>query len=107
MRSDATALRGQLATLTHRPTWLAVHAERAVSRALGGSCSMPLAAHAIWVGDTLRVDVALGDPEATDRPLLRATVEEAVADEAAATARGTTAAQRLRDQGAAGYLPAA
>src|SRR6218665_3987138 len=34
---DAAELRGQLATLIHRPTWLAVHAERAVSRALGGS----------------------------------------------------------------------
>ena len=29
-------------------------AERAVSRALGGSCSMPLAAHARWRGGTLR-----------------------------------------------------
>ena len=38
---------------SHRPTWLAVQAERAVSRALGGSCSMPLAAHAVWQGDTL------------------------------------------------------
>jgi len=107
VRTDAAVLRSRLATLTHRPTWLAVHAERAVSRALGGSCSMPLAAHAVWSGDTLRVDVALGDPEATDRPLLRATVQGAVADEAAATALGTTAAQQLRDQGAAGYLPAA
>jgi hydroxymethylbilane synthase len=42
---------GPLRTLVHRPTWLAVHAERAVSRALGGSCSMPLAAHAVWQGD--------------------------------------------------------
>ena len=29
-------------------------AERAVSRALGGSCSMPLAAHAAWRGDAAR-----------------------------------------------------
>jgi hypothetical protein len=33
-----------LAPLAHQPTWLAVAAERAVSRAMGGSCSMPLAA---------------------------------------------------------------
>ena len=33
-----------LAALAHRPTWLAVTAERTVSRAMGGSCSMPLAA---------------------------------------------------------------
>ncbi|MET0350263.1 MAG: hydroxymethylbilane synthase [Rhizobacter sp.] len=107
VRTDAAELRAQLATLTHRPTWLAVHAERAVSRALGGSCSMPLAAHAVWSGDSLRVDVALGDPEATDRPLLRATVEGLVADEIEAGALGVSAADRLRDLGAAGYLPAA
>jgi hydroxymethylbilane synthase len=35
-----------LAPLAHQRTWLAVAAERAVSRAMGGSCSMPLAAHA-------------------------------------------------------------
>ena len=32
IRADATELGGALATLTHRPTWLAVQAERAVSR---------------------------------------------------------------------------
>ena len=107
VRSDAMALRGQLQALIHRDTWLAVHAERAVSRALGGSCSMPLAAHAAWSGDKLRVAVALGDPEATHRPLLRATAEAAVADESAALALGERAAAALLDQGAAGYLPAA
>ena len=91
VRSEAAALRAQLAGLTHRPTWLAVLAERAVSRALGGSCSMPLAAHAVWHGDMLRVAVALGDPEATDRPLLRATASGPVADEGAAAALGQSA----------------
>ena len=103
----ADGWQAQLAALTHRPTWLAVHAERAVSRALGGSCSMPLAAHAVWQGDTLRLAVALGDPEAVDRPLLRAFAEGPVADDAAAEALGRLAAQRLRDLGAAAYLPVA
>lgn len=107
VRSDAAALRGQLAQLIHRPTWLAVHAERAVSRSLGGSCSMPLAAHAVWEGDTLAVTVALGDPESTTRPLLRAAASAPVADESAATALGVRAADLLREQGAAGYLPVA
>jgi porphobilinogen deaminase len=44
--ASATMLRTQLGQMTHQPTWLAAHAERAVSRSLGGSCSMPLAAHA-------------------------------------------------------------
>ena len=33
----------------------------AVSRALGGSCSMPLAAHAVWAGGQLHLEAALGD----------------------------------------------
>ncbi len=104
--ADAQPLRVQLADLIHRPTWLAVHAERAVSRALGGSCSMPLAAHATWQGDQLYLSTALGDGQDTARPLLRATVQGAIADEGAARALGELAAAQLREQGAAGYLAA-
>ncbi|MBC7955835.1 MAG: hydroxymethylbilane synthase [Cytophagales bacterium] len=104
--ADAAPLRAQLAELIHRPTWLAVHAERAVSRALGGSCSMPLAAHAVWHGDQLHLAAALGDGQDTGRPLLRAEVHAAIADEAAARALGEQAAALLRERGAAGYLAA-
>ena len=106
VRADATALRAQLAALTHRPTWLAVHAERAVSRVLGGSCSMPLAAHAVWDGDQLVLTAALGHSEDTGRPLLRTAARAPVADEAAAAALGRQAAESLLAQGAADYLPA-
>jgi hydroxymethylbilane synthase len=105
-REDATELRATLAALVHRPTWLAVHAERAVSRALGGSCSMPLAAHAVWHGDVLRIDAALGDGERPALPLLRSTVEAAVVDEMQARQLGELAAAKLREAGAADYLPA-
>lgn len=44
VRADRVDLLGSLATLADMPTWLAVTAERTVSRAMGGSCSMPLAA---------------------------------------------------------------
>ncbi len=104
--ADAAPLRAQLAGLIHRPTWLAVHAERAVSRALGGSCSMPLAAHAVWHADVLHLATALGDGQDTGRPLLRADVQAAVVDEAAARALGEQAAALLRDRGAASYLVA-
>ncbi|MBK6864964.1 MAG: hydroxymethylbilane synthase [Ideonella sp.] len=107
VRSDAAELRAQLAALTHRPTWLAVHAERAVSRSLAGSCSMPLAAHARWQGSLLRVDTLLGHPQQAALPLLRASAEAPVADEAAAEALGERAAALLREQGAAPYLQAA
>ena len=112
VRSDATTLRAQLATLTHAPTWLAVHAERAVSRALGGSCSMPLAAHAVWQGDQLVISAALGDAVDVRRPLLRTWAQAGIAcsSDAAATAAanalGMQAAAQLRSQGADGYLTA-
>ena len=106
VREDAQALRELLARTLHRPTFLACHAERAVSRALGGSCSMPLAAHAVWEGETLRLDAALGDAEQVTRPLLRTRLRAAVADEAAARALGEQAAARLRSAGAGSYLPA-
>jgi hydroxymethylbilane synthase len=106
VREDAAALREALAGLVHRPTWLAVEAEREVSRALGGSCSMPLAAHAHWQGATLQLEAVLGHAEDHTRALLRAGVSAAVADDAAARALGREAVAVLRAQGAAAYLPA-
>jgi hydroxymethylbilane synthase len=107
VRSDASALRAQLATLIHSPTSLAVHAERAVSRALGGSCSMPLAAHAVWHERTLVLRAAVGNPEQTDAPLLHASLGGEVTTEAEARSLGERAAQALRDSGADAYLGAA
>ena len=105
-RADSHRLIERLAALTHRPTQLAVAAERAVSRTLGGSCSMPLAAHARWEGDTLLLDTVLGHAEDDTRALLRAGVRAAVADDAAARALGREAVAMLRAQGAADYLRA-
>src|SRR6185312_8015558 len=50
IRAGRSELQAWLAPLKHEPTRLAVEAERAVSRALGGSCDVPLAAHATWDG---------------------------------------------------------
>jgi hydroxymethylbilane synthase len=104
VRSDATALRERLAPLTHRPTWLAVLAERAVSRALGGSCSVPLAAHARWTDGRLELHAALGHAQQPTDPLLRAAVSAAVDGDAQAQALGEQAAAVLQAQGAANYL---
>jgi hydroxymethylbilane synthase len=106
-RADDSALIARLAALTDRPTRLAVAAERAVSRALGGSCSMPLAAHAVWRGDRLVLDAAVGHPLQRSAPLLRARTEAAVADEGGAEALGRSAAESLLAAGAAPYLAAA
>jgi hydroxymethylbilane synthase len=106
VREDNTALRDMLAGLIHTPTWLSAHAERAVSRALGGSCSMPLAAHAVWRGDTLVMDAALGHATELTRPLLSTQVSGRPTDEASARALGEHAAARLREAGAGSYLAA-
>ena len=65
IRSDRQDLRDALAPLAHERSWLTVTAERAVSRAMGGNCSMPLAAHGQWNGDQLRLQAAWGDMEAS------------------------------------------
>ena len=57
---------------------------------------MPLAAHAHWQGGTLQLDAALGHAEDAARPLLRAGVRAAVADDAAAIALGREAVAGLR-----------
>ena len=105
IRAGDSALAAALARLTHTPTLLACEAERAVSRALGGSCSLPLAAHAHWQGATLCLDAALGHAELHTSPLLRSGVAADVTDVAAARALGQQAASRLRELGAGSYLP--
>jgi len=106
VRESDVELREALGTLVHRPTWLAVHAERAVSRGLGGSCSMPLAAHAHWRGEGLQLDAALGHAVVPTRPLLSTRVQGPVADAAAAEALGMQAVAALRAAGASDYLAA-
>jgi hydroxymethylbilane synthase len=105
-RADATELNARLAGLTDKATHLAVAAERAVSRVLGGSCSMPLAAYATWQGASLELRAVVGHPERRDAPLLRTRVEAEVDDEAAALALGRQAAEALLAHGAASYLGA-
>ena len=108
VRANATVLgrllAQTLAELIDMPTWLATHAERAVSRSLGGSCIMPLAAHGQWHGDTLVLDAALGDPDTPTRPLLRARRSGRPADATAASALGQAVAAQLQADGALAYL---
>ncbi|MCA0174703.1 MAG: hydroxymethylbilane synthase [Proteobacteria bacterium] len=106
VRADAPMLAARLAAFTHPATWLATHAERAVSRALGGSCSVPLAAYATLADGVLTVTAALGHPADVRAPLLRAQASGPAPDTAAAEALGQTAADALRAQGGATYLAA-
>jgi hydroxymethylbilane synthase len=100
IRADRADLLALLAPLGSRADLLATAAERAVSRAMGGSCSMPLAAHARWQADgTLRLDAAWGDAESV-APLVRVLHQGAAADPAMAELLGVATAQQLRAAGA-------
>ena len=100
VRADRKELIELLGSLTHRGDWLSTAAERAVSRAMGGSCSMPLAAHARWQADgSLRIDAAWGDPEGKV-PLVKVHALAQAGDFAQADALGRQAAALLRDAGA-------
>ena len=100
IRAGRPELVEALAPLAHARTWLAVSAERAVSRAMGGSCSMPLAAHAT-LDDTgiLTIQAAWGDPD-QPAPLVLARAQAVVADNTQAAALGEQVAAQLRQGGA-------
>ncbi len=95
VRSERQDVIDALAPLAHHCTWLAVAAERAVSRAMGGSCSMPLAAFATLSADSLTLDAAWGDPEGV-LELVYVRASGPVTDLASATALGQRVAADLR-----------
>lgn len=99
IRSHRADLRALLAPLADAPSWRRVAAERAVSRAMGGSCSMPLAAHATIEGGVLRLQAAWGDPQGATT-LVRAEAQANTDGLPAAEALGLSVAQALRDGGA-------
>lgn len=100
VRADRTDLIQALAPLVHQPTWLRVAAERTVSRAMGGSCSMPLAAYADWRSDgMLQLHAAWGDPDGR-HALLQVDDRAAVNTLAEAEALGQRVTDALRAAGA-------
>jgi hydroxymethylbilane synthase len=97
VRSDRADVIAALAPLMHEPTWLAVSAERAVSRVMGGSCSMPLAAHAVFTGQGhLQIHAAWGDPEG-QLALVKTHAIAPVRDTASAVHLGEKVAAALQD----------
>jgi hydroxymethylbilane synthase len=94
-----------LAPLNDLETAIRVYAERGVSRAMGGSCSMPLAAHATLDGNVLSINAAWGDHLSEDPNLLHAFCEcnVVVGDPnilTKATQLGQSVAESLISQGA-------
>jgi hydroxymethylbilane synthase len=96
IRSERQDVAQALSVLVHRGTWLRVAAERAVSKAMGGSCSMPLAAYATLDGEQLNISAAWGDPEGQFAPV-RAQASGAVGSLTEAMALGDQVALSLQD----------
>jgi hydroxymethylbilane synthase len=99
IRTGRTDLLEALKPLVHSRSWLAVAAERAVSRAMGGSCSMPLAAHATLSGQVLNLRAAWGNPEG-EASLVTAHISGQVNDLVHAEALGDEVAANLKRGGA-------
>ena len=97
IRSDRADVHAVLSPLLHLPTLFAVSAERAVSRVMGGSCSMPLAAFATLQGPLLSIRAAWGDPMG-QLPLVAEHAQGLVSDEASAVALGEQVARALRSR---------
>ena len=99
VRASRRDLMDVFAPLAHQATWLAVAAEREVSRAMGGSCSMPLAAFATFSGEYLQLRAAWGDENKAGE-IVRAQSAMAAADLAQAQELGGEVAAKLRAAGA-------
>jgi hydroxymethylbilane synthase len=100
-RADDPGVQALCAALDHAPTRLHASAERALNRALHGSCHVPVAAHA-WMeeGGVLRLDALVGSE--ADGRTVRASGEGSPADP---DALGTLVAARLLEAGAGEFLP--
>ena len=92
-----------LAPLNDLPTLFAVSAERMVSRQLGGSCEVPLAAHAVWDQNHMSIRSFVASTDGKTICLASGNGQvESVAD---AEALGLAVAKDLLAQGAADLIP--
>jgi hydroxymethylbilane synthase len=97
-RADRFDLVSALAPLADGATTLATAAERAFSRALGGSCHTPLAAYAEWEEDRLWLRGLVASRDGRD--VLRGETESPVTDLEGARALGLALADELLGRGA-------
>jgi hydroxymethylbilane synthase len=85
--------------LEHRPTRIAMDAERAFAHRLGGSCQSPIAAHARLDGPRLLLEGLVAEPDGSR--LLRDSISGSI-DEAAEL--GRRLAERILAAGAGPLL---
>ncbi|WP_242112743.1 hydroxymethylbilane synthase [Luteimonas aquatica] len=99
-RADDARIHALCAVLDDAATRTCVEAERAMNRALHGSCHVPVAALAQLDGDSLELRGLVGD--AATGELVRA---QSRASAGAGEALGEAVARRLLEAGAARFLP--
>jgi len=100
-RQSDQLTRACIQPLADPATAVVAAAERTVARALGATCQVPLAVHAVLRGDVLSLEAALGSPDG--RQTLRASDQASAAD---AVSLGENIAARLVSQGADAILSA-
>jgi hydroxymethylbilane synthase len=89
-----------LSVLDDAPTRLCVEAERAMNRALHGSCHVPVAAHALLDGDRITLQGLVGCAE--DGRQVRASAEASARE---GETLGIAVARQLIEAGAGEFLP--
>ena len=105
IRADRTDLIAVLAPLNHINTQLCVEAERAFSRALAGSCTVPLGAYALCDGDNINMTGFVASVDGTQ--MLRETISTNITGlQANADAVGRALADKLIARGADKILAA-
>ncbi|HEX5706411.1 MAG TPA: hydroxymethylbilane synthase [Pyrinomonadaceae bacterium] len=101
-RRDDEETNALLRALDHAPTRAACTAERSLLRALGGGCQLPIAAHAVVVGDTLKLEALVAAPEG--EKIIGDAIE---GDTAEAEELGARLSEILIGRGALTLLPSA
>jgi len=101
-REDRNDVVQALAPLVDRATMLATIAERAFSRALGGSCHTPLGGYAEWEEGSLWLRGLLASRDGKD--ILRGEIDAEVQDPAGAAELGLSLADDFLSRGASRFL---
>jgi hydroxymethylbilane synthase len=101
IRSGNTRVAAMLAALNHSETAACVRAERQVSRVLGGSCQVPLGAHAVITDGRLMLEGFVANPDGSGF-----ISDRADGDAADPEAVGQALAEKLLAQGARAILDA-
>lgn len=97
IRADNLKVLELLAPINHRPTVLALAAERGFLRRLGSSCQLPVAALAQWVEGTMSLEGLIASPDG--RQLIRDSQTTELDSIEAAANFGQTLASELLERG--------